>query len=93
MKVTVKAFGRLQKLVGEKQFLIDVPDKSTLNDLITGIGEAFGKETEAEFRPGESARFPLMISIGNTDHRFSGGMNTPLHDGDIVYFMPPAVGG
>ena len=93
MKVTVKVFGHLQELVGEKQFVIDVPDKSTLNDLITGIGAIFGKETESEFRPGASARFPLMISIGNRDHRFSGGMNTPLYDGDTVYFMPPAVGG
>jgi molybdopterin converting factor small subunit len=93
VKVRVKVYGHLQTLFGEKDFSIDLPYQSTLNDLISYIGKAFGAEKAKELRPAEGTKFPLMIIVGNKDHRFLNGMQTALTDGVIVYFMPPAVGG
>lgn len=93
MKLKVKVSGHLNDLFGKKEFEVELPNDSTLDDLITRIGEIYGKEKEAELRPKESAKFPIMISVGNKDHRFFGGMKTPLQEGITVYFMPPAVGG
>jgi molybdopterin converting factor small subunit len=93
VKVKVKVYGHLQTLFGEKHFSIDIPDQSTLNDLILHIGKTYGGEKEKELRPAEGAKFPLMVIVGNKDYRFLDGMQTTLTDGVIVYFMPPAVGG
>jgi molybdopterin converting factor small subunit len=93
VKVKVKVYGHLQTLFGEKNFSIDLPTSSTLDDLIIHIGKTYGQEKEEELRPSEGAQFPLMIIVGNKDHRFLDGMQTALTDGIIVYFMPPAVGG
>lgn len=93
MNVIVKVYGHLQTLFGEKLLSIDLPNHSTLDDLILHLGETYGREKERELRPGEGARFPLMIIVGNKDHRFLNGMQTALADGVTVYFMPPAVGG
>ena len=93
MKVKVKVYGHLQTLFREKHFSIDLPTPSTLNDLIINIGKTYGREKEKELRPSEGAKFPLMVIVGNKDHRFLDGMQTVLADGMIVYFMPPAVGG
>ena len=93
MKVKVKVYGQLQSLFGIKHFDVDLPDQSTLDDLILHIGKTYGGDKEKELRPSEGAKFPLMVIVGNKDHRFSDGMQTALADGVIVYFMPPAVGG
>ena len=92
-RVKVKVYGHLQNLFNEKEFDVDLPDQSTLEDLISHIGKIYGKEKETELRPKEPAKFPIMIIVGNKDHRFLDGMNTALGEGTIVYFMPPAVGG
>ncbi|MFH0812970.1 MAG: MoaD/ThiS family protein [Pseudomonadota bacterium] len=93
MKVKVKIYGHLQDLLKNKEFDVGLPDQSTLEGLITHIGKIYGKEKEKEFRPRESAKFPIMIIVGNKDHRFLKGMETLLSEGVTVYFMPPAVGG
>jgi molybdopterin converting factor small subunit len=93
VKVTVKVYGHLQTLFEEKHFSIDLPPQSTLNDLVIHIGKTYGEEKEKELRPTKGAKFPLMVIVGNKDHRFLNGMQTALSDGVIVYFMPPAVGG
>lgn len=80
-------------MFGENHFSVNLPDQSTLDDLIIHLGKTYGSEKEKELRPGEEARFPLMIIVGNKDHRFLAGMETVLPDGVTVYFMPPAVGG
>jgi len=93
VKVKAKIYGHLQNFFNQKEFEVELPDQSTLDNLITRIGEMYGKEKEMELRPRESAKFPLMIIVGNKDHRSLNGMNTSLQDGTVVYFMPPAVGG
>jgi len=93
VKVKVKVYGHLQSLLGIKHFDVDLPNQSTLDDLIIHIGKIYGGEKEKELRPSEGAKFPLMVIVGNKDHRFLDGMQTALAEGMIVYFMPPAVGG
>lgn len=93
MKVHVKIYGHLQTLFQEKHLSIDLPNQSTLDDLIVHIGKTYGREKEKELRPDEGTKFPLMIIVGNKDHRFLDGMQTVLADDVTVYFMPPAVGG
>ena len=94
MNIIVKVYGHLQDVFKKKEFAVELPDeKSTLDTLITQIGKLYGKDTERELRPRESAKFPLMVIVGNKDYRFLKGMKTSLHEGTIVYFMPPAVGG
>ena len=93
MKVRVKVYGHLQTIFNSKKFEVELPYQSTLDDLINKIGAIYGKEKTKELYPQESARFPLIIIVGNKDYRFINGMNTLLEDGTTVYFIPPAVGG
>ena len=93
MRIKIKLFGHLRSIFGIDATVIDLPDKSTLDDLFAELGRLHGHDAQKELRPRESAQFPLMIVVGNKDHRFLDGMQTVLHDEITVYFMPPAVGG
>jgi molybdopterin converting factor small subunit len=93
VKIRVKVHSHLINIFGSSEFSVTVPEGSNLEDLITHLGQMYGKQAEWELQPKESEPFPLIINVENQDYRFIGGMSAPLRDDITVYFIPPAVGG
>jgi molybdopterin converting factor subunit 1 len=81
MRVTVQYFARLRELAGRQEWSCEVPEGATVADV---------------WRLGVSEH-PAVAELGGSlscavNAEFSS-MDTPVHDGDEVAFLPPVSGG
>ncbi len=81
----------LNKGGGEKK--VDLM-ASTLLEAFAKISEQLGDEFKRRvLNPDGSPRSLINIYINGKNMRFSGGMETPLKDGDEIYVLPAVAGG
>ena len=81
MRVTVRLFARLRELVGAGELQRDADDNAT----VKSVWDALTREYPAIAPYAES----LSCAVNAEYAR----MNSPLHDGDEVAFLPPVSGG
>ena len=93
MEITVFLYGVLRQLVNLDEAKMNLPEGSTLQNLIDKLGEEFGEELRTALQPELNTSLPLTISVGPKDYRFYGGLSMRLEGGIPVYFIPAAVGG
>ena len=81
----------LNKGGGEKKVDITV---ANLSEAFAKISESMGDEFQRRvLNPDGTPRSLINIYINGKNMRFSGGMQTPLKDGDEVYILPAVAGG
>jgi molybdopterin converting factor subunit 1 len=81
MRVTVLCFARLRDLAGLREWSCDLPDRATVHDAWQALVTA---------RPAADAMRAAISCAVNADF---ATMETPVHDGDEVAFLPPVSGG
>lgn len=76
---------------GEKKIALDAAD---LQDAFGRISEQMGDDFKRRvFDHNGKPRSLINIYINGKNMRFSGGMTSPLNDGDSVYILPAVAGG
>ncbi len=81
MRVTVQFFARLREIAGCADVECDVPPGASIADVWRAA---------ASRHPGLDA-FGAAVSCARNDD-FSR-MTAPVHDGDVIAFLPPVSGG
>lgn len=82
----------LNKGQGEKKIPID--DATNLQDAFNKVSEQMGDDFKRRvFDHNGKPRSLINIYVNGKNMRFSGGMTTPLKDGDNVYILPAVAGG
>jgi molybdopterin converting factor subunit 1 len=81
MRVTVQLFARLRDVAGAAELSCDVPAGATVADVWRAA---------ALRHPGLEA-FESSVSCARNDD-FSQ-MRAPVHEGDVIAFLPPVSGG
>ena len=81
MRVTVQVFARLRELAGRSEWECDVPAGATIRDV--------WKDSAA--RHPSLADFATSVSCARNED--FARMTAPVHDGDVIAFLPPVSGG
>src|SRR5262245_43478427 len=81
VRVTVQLFARLRELAGRQEWVCELPSGASAAELWQEIGAV---------HPGIAEFAPTVSCAINADF---APMNTELHDGDEVAFLPPVSGG
>ena len=93
MKVKVKLFALYREITGEKEIELELPEKSTILDLIKIITKKYPQlEKHLLLREDEISDEPRIILNGR-NIEWLGGPKTELREGDTIALFPPAAGG
>lgn len=95
MKVTLHTILGLKQIVGQRVTEIDIPDASTIEDLMTYLVDRWGDELSTRLLdPDSRAVLPYVrIMVNGQAIQFLDGLGTQLQDGDEVLILPPVSGG
>lgn len=99
MKVTVKAYLYLQKVLGWKELLLDLPDGTNLFEFFLLLRQSHG--FPGAVAAGNSIRIQLeddkwinlTVLLNGRPIGSLQGLDTALADGATVTLFPPAAGG
>ena len=94
MKVKVRAFATLSNLLGGGFLEVELPEGSTVGDLLAELVRRFGKPfREAVMEEDGRLSKYVKVFVNGRDIDFLSGLDTALRDGDEVALIPPAGGG
>lgn len=94
MEIEVHYFTVLSKITGKRQEKIQIKEGSALGGLLTILTRKYGADIEryvASGRKGKGLQLVFLLNGQNIAQR--NGLETKLHDGDIVEMVPPLAGG
>ena len=96
MKITVKSFLTLRKIMGGQAFLEMEVGAITLRELLEKLSQRFGQGfkdmiMDPENRPG-TGHMQILINGRNYRH-FPDQMDTKLTEGDEIFIFPLIAGG
>lgn len=95
MKVTLHTILGLKEVVGQRLTDIDLPDRSTVADLIAYLQTRWGEPLSVRLLdPASGAILPYVrLMVNGQTIQFLDGVDTLLREGDEVLLLPPASGG
>jgi len=95
MKVTLHTILGLKEVVGQRLTEVDLPHRSTVEDLLSHMKERWGEELSGRLLdPDSGTVLPYVrIMVNGQAIQFLEGLETHLQEGDEVLILPPASGG
>jgi len=93
--VKVRTILTIKKILGKGEIDLSVPEKSTLQELVTMLVSRFGAELASLLLKPETrnSRPYIRYMVNGRDIAFLNGMETTLQSGDEVLILPPVSGG
>jgi sulfur-carrier protein len=94
MKLQVHYTAQMRASLGRGADPIELPDGSSLLELLDRLAEQLGHEAHAQFfSPGGEPRSGVLIVVNDSAVAFDRAAQTMLQSGDVVAFLPPISGG
>lgn len=92
MKVRVELYGFLRNLLGSKDVVVEVPDRSTLREVLSAVSSKF-PELQEVVGPGGTLKPSFMLFVNEADYELLGGYDYVVKDGDSIQLLPISHGG
>jgi MoaD family protein len=95
MKIRVKFIGPFFYLTNCKEITLDIPHKSTVNELLMMLairfGDDFNKKVTKEALNNKALQ--KLIYVNNYSIFYLKKLETELKENDVISFFPPMAGG
>ena len=94
-KITLHTILDLKEVVGQRLTEIELPEGSTVEDLLAYMSETWGDQLSGRlFDPdGGGVLHYVRIMVNGQTIQFLEGLETLLAEGDEVLILPPVSGG
>ena len=92
MKVLVKAFATFREVM-DSQIDMDLQEGATILTLLDELTGRYKGLGEMMFDTDGTLRNFINILRNGRNVHFLAGLETPLHDGDVIALFPPLAGG
>ena len=94
-KVTVKLYSVLREIAGKSTLKMEVPDKSSVKDVIDKIIHQFKEGFEDRYRlvGGGNITEYFLVFVNNTPISHLAGLETKIKEGDVLDILEPVSGG
>ena len=93
MQVRFKSFGPIRRALDSQVLTVDVPDGSTVRDVVDKVLEIGGPELEPIVMEGDKISGNLIIMLNKRDVTILGGEDTPVSQDDEIAMLPHVQGG
>jgi sulfur-carrier protein len=95
MRITLHTILGMKQVVGQRQTEIDLPDGSTVQDLLSCMIGRWGDKLSLHLlEPTTGLLLPhIRVMVNGQTIRYLQGTETPLNEGDEVLFLPLVSGG
>ncbi|MBN2149837.1 MAG: MoaD/ThiS family protein [Candidatus Lokiarchaeota archaeon] len=93
-KIRLQFTSTLVTFTKERESDVEIPAGGTVNTLLEALHRKYSKEDGARmFENKGGMSHVLVILVNGTDIRREDGLDTELHEGDLVVIMPVIAGG
>ena len=95
MRVKVEYLGPIRVTLNKKEEIVEIPVKTTLQDLLNRLSSTYGKWFREEVfeSKGKKIRDGLIVTVNGIAAGQTGGLKTILGEGDVVAILPFFAGG
>lgn len=93
MKVKFKSFGPIRRLLKEKIIDVEVPQGSTVRQVVYKVVELGGEELRKLMIHRDEISGNLIVILNKKDVETLGGIDIVVHHGDEVAVLPHVQGG
>jgi molybdopterin converting factor small subunit len=93
VQVRFKSFGPIRRALDSQVLTVDVPDGSTVRDVVIKVLEIGGPELESIVMEGDKISGNLIIMLNKRDVTILGGEDTPVFQDDEIAMLPHVQGG
>ncbi len=91
--INIKYYGVIGALSGAKQEVIQIPENSTLKDLLEELTKTKNESFKERLFKNNEIESDIIILINNVDYRLLQDLNTPLKNNDTVTIISVVHGG
>ncbi|MHA2141311.1 MAG: MoaD/ThiS family protein [Candidatus Thorarchaeota archaeon] len=88
-----KSFGPIRRALDSQELVVDIPDGSTVRDVINRVLEIGGTELEQIVMEGNKVSGNLIIMLNKKDVATLEGENTAVAHDDEIAMLPHVQGG
>jgi molybdopterin synthase sulfur carrier subunit len=92
MQIRIELFSLAREVIGEPQLMVEVPEGSTVLQLISHLAEQKGEKFARLIRKPDGS-FSSSIAIALNDQQISLTDPIPLSEGDEISILPAISGG
>jgi len=94
IEVKVSFFLMLREIVGAKTVKLNLPERSTVLDLVKFLAKEYGEQfSKYVFDEKHSVRQYLSFLVNSKNIEHLNGFKTRLNSGDSIVILPPPAGG
>jgi len=93
LKVKFKSFGPVRRLLKEKVIDVEIPNDSTVRQVVFKVVELGGEELRNLIMENDNISGNLIVMLNKKDVETLGGIDIVVHEGDEIAILPHVQGG